>query len=292
MRLSSLYDCVVKCGSSKDPRKDKKKISGYCDSGILYGNPALRVQKLLVGIDIEVPELLLADRIRQREGLDLVMAHHPEGRPFASLYAVMDLQVDVLKKEGVSADTAAQLMEERMQEVERGLMPSNHTRAVDAARLLDMPFMCVHTPADNHAYWFIRSLMNKKKPHSVGNIVDVLMEFEEYRDAARGNAGPKVILGNPQAQAGRIMVDMTGGTEGHRDVFDKLYKAGVRTLVCMHLSEAHFKKAKDTRLNVVIAGHISSDTLGVNLLLDCVEAKMGERFQVINCSGFKRIKRQ
>ena len=75
------------------------------------------------------------------------------------------------------------------------------------------------------------------------------------------------------------------------DVFGKLYKAGVRTLVSMHLSEEHFKKVKDANLNVVIAGHISSDTLGLNLLLDNIEKSAKQQFQVIACSGFTRIRR-
>ena len=85
---------------------------------------------------------------------------------------------------------------------------------------------------------------------------------------------------------------MTGGTEGSKDVFDKLYRAGVRTLVSMHLSEEHFKKVKDANLNVVIAGHISSDNLGMNLLLDKVEEYAKQDFEVIACSGFTRIKRK
>ena len=90
---------------------------------------------------------------------------------------------------------------------------------------------------------------------------------------------------------GKILVEMTGGTEGSHDVFDKLYKAGVRTLVSMHLSEEHFKKVKDANLNVVIAGHISSDTLGINLILDRLEREAQYAFQTINCSGFNRIRR-
>jgi len=39
----------------------------------------------------------------------------------------------------------------------------------------------------------------------------------------------------------------------------------------MHLSEEHFKNAKDEQINIVIAGHIASDTLGLNLLLDELE---------------------
>jgi putative NIF3 family GTP cyclohydrolase 1 type 2 len=57
----------------------------------------------------------------------------------------------------------------------------------------------------------------------------------------------------------------------------------------MHLSEEHFKKVKDANLNVVIAGHISSDTLGLNLLLDNIEKE--EKFEIIECSGFRRIRR-
>jgi hypothetical protein len=43
-------------------------------------------------------------------------------------------------------------------------------------------------------------------------------------------------------------------------------------------------------IHVVIAGHISSDTLGLNLLLDAME-KRGP-LNVVECSGFKRIRRQ
>lgn len=57
----------------------------------------------------------------------------------------------------------------------------------------------------------------------------------------------------------------------------------------MHLSEEHLKKVREANLNVIIAGHISSDTLGLNLLLDRIEEK--EELEIIGCSGFKRIKR-
>jgi hypothetical protein len=43
-------------------------------------------------------------------------------------------------------------------------------------------------------------------------------------------------------------------------------------------------------VHVVIAGPISSDTLGLNLLLDAME-KRGP-LNVVECSGFKRIRRQ
>jgi putative NIF3 family GTP cyclohydrolase 1 type 2 len=291
MKLLSFYNQVIKFGAQRDPRTDKSKIKSYADTAILYGNPDTKIKKILVGIDIEVAELLLADRIRSRQGLDLVLSHHPEGRAYAALHEVMQLQVDLLKKAGLAENIAQKLLDERKQEVQRKILPQNLTRPVDAARILDLPFMCVHTPADNHAFWFVKRLMDIRKPRRLQDIVDILMTLPEYQNASRVLTGPRIILGNPRRGVGKILVEMTGGTEGSKEVFDKLYKAGVRTLISMHLSEEHFKKVKDANLNVVIAGHISSDTLGLNLLLDRVEQVAGEAFQVINCSGFQRVKR-
>ena len=291
MKLLQLYSQVVKFGKDRDPRK-KALIKSFEDSAILNGDPETEIKKILVGIDIEVAELLLAERIRENEGLDLVISHHPEGKAYAALHEVMRLQVDILVKAGLSRSIAAELLEERIREVERRLMPNNHMRPVDAARLLNLPFMCIHTPADNHAAAFLQSLFVKEKPRKVQDIVDILLGLPEYKIAVKAlNNGPKIILGNPRRYAGKILMEMTGGTEGNKDVYDKLYKTGVRTLVSMHLSEEHFKKVKDANLSVVIAGHISSDTLGLNLLLDRIEKQAKQTFQTLDCSGFNRIRR-
>jgi hypothetical protein len=83
---------------------------------------------------------------------------------------------------------------------------------------------------------------------------------------------------------------MTGGTEGSKDIFDKVAAGGVSTLVCMHLTEDHLSNAKKANLNAVIAGHISSDVLGLNLLLDEVEKE--EKLNFVCVSGFERIRRE
>jgi len=288
MKLSRFYQKVVSFGIDRDPRKNTK-IMAYADTAILYGKLDTDIKKILVGIDIEVGELLLADKIRREQGLDLVISHHPEGKALAAFYEVMQLQVDMLAKLGIARKAAQELINARKFEVERRVLPQNHTRAVDAARLLDLPFMCMHTPADNHVSSFLQKLFAMKKPKKVQDIVDILLKIPEYKKAAEELTGPRIILGSGQRPVGRISLEMTGGTEGPKDVFDKLYKAGVRTLVSMHLGEEHFKKVKDANLNVVIAGHISSDTLGLNLLLDRIEKE--EKLETICCSGFCRIRR-
>lgn len=287
MKLSVLFNRAVKFGREHDPRG--KGNFDYADSRILYGKPDTEVKKVMVGVDIEVAELLLADKIRQNGGLDLVISHHPEGRAWASFYEVMRLQIDMLKKVGIPHSVAEALLEERKREVERRVLPANHMRAVDAARLLDIPFMCLHTVADNFVSFFIQRLLRNKNPKRLKDVIDILEDVPEYKLAIKEKSGPRIILGNPNRPVGKVFVEMTGGTEGSRGVFDKLYNAGIRTLVSMHLSEEHFRKVNDANLNAIIAGHISSDNLGLNLLLDKIEGK--EKLEVIECSGFRRIRR-
>jgi len=290
MKLRYLYNHVVKFGRDQDPRK-KSIINSYPDTAILYGDLDTEVKKVLIGIDIEVAELLLADRIRQNKGLDLVISHHPEGKAYAALHEVMCLQVDLLRQVGIPQKVAEELIGERQLEVARRILPQNHNRPVDAAKLLDLPFMCVHTPADNHVANFIKTIVTKGKPRQLQDIVDILSAVPEYKAAAEISVGPRIILGNPKRPVGKVFLEMTGGTEGSKDSFDKLSKTGIKTLIVMHLSEEHLKKVKEANLNVVIAGHISSDVLGLNLLLDRIEQEAKERLEVTSCSGFQRIRR-
>jgi putative NIF3 family GTP cyclohydrolase 1 type 2 len=117
-----------------------------------------------------------------------------------------------------------------------------------------------------------------------------LKSIPEYFDGLKKGSGPRILIGDPKKKAGRIFVDMTGGTEGPKKIFPRLSQAGVGTIVAMHLSEEHFKQAKMEFVNVIIAGHIASDTLGLNLLLDQLQ-RADKEIKIIPCSGFVRIKR-
>jgi len=270
---------------------DKESLKNpYADSRILHGDPNIEVYRVLVGIDMEVGELLLADQLSQKgERIDLVIAHHPEGMALAGLNDVMRLQTDLLKNVGIKDKVAKDLMDKRIKEVSRQLHSANHMRSVDAAKLLDIPYMCCHTPADNHVARYLQRLVDTKKPKTLQQVIDLLMKEPEYQDAAAFQVGPKIICGTAKDTAGKILLDMTGGTEGSKDIFARLSQAGIQTMLGMHYSEAHFRKMKAEHLHVVNAGHIASDNLGMNLLLDKIEKK--GKLEILECSGFRRIRR-
>ncbi len=319
MKLQRLYDAAVEHGMSVDPRGKKRVLqelasvkkaygelskdekarfdteqlrSPYSDSRILYGDGSTEIKSVLVGIDIEIGEVLLADRLTAKgTRIDALWAHHPEGAALANLGGVMAMQADILASFGVPITAAEGLMEPRIKEVERLLMPTNHMRAVDAARLLDIPMLCTHTPADNCVADYLQKIFDRGKPETVGDVVDLLREIPEYRDAEPMGMGLKIFTGSRKRRVGRVFVDMTGGTSGSEKAFEKIANTSdIGTIVAMHIPEKHREEAEKHHINVVIAGHVASDTLGMNLLIDAVEKASKATLAVTGCSGFTRYR--
>jgi len=259
----------------------------YSDSRILNISQDKDIKRILFGIDIEPAELLLAKEIGN---IDLIISHHPLGKGLATLHEVMELQCDVLNQYGVPINIAEGLMKERIEEVARGINVANHQRTVDAAKLLGFNLICLHTVCDNLAARFLKEKIEKKDSlMRIEDLVSLLKEIPEYKEATKFGAGPKIFVGDKENRCGKIAVtEITGGTEGSSKLYEKMAIAGIGTIVGMHMQEEHKKEAEKANVNVVIAGHMSSDSLGINLLLDDLE-KRG--IEIIPCSGLIRVSR-
>lgn len=318
MKLREIYEFAIVQGRAKDPRSakeidyllkeeerryqvlpayakehfDSERLRNpYADTRVLQGNGEEDIQRVLVGIDIQPAELLLAEYLRHRgERIDLVIAHHPEGKARAKFFEVMDIQIDLLVKRGIPVTMAEGMLGPRKKEVFRRETGRNHFQEIDTARLLNIPLMCIHTPADNQVAAYLDEIFQQKAPSRLKEVLEILYAVPEYQIAAQNNDEPLILLGEPEKRAGRIFVDMTGGTEGSVEALERLAKAGVGTVICMHMSENHLKNAEKFYLNVVLAGHISSDTLGLNLLFDALEAQRG-KLEYCEISGFRRVRR-
>jgi len=312
MKIKEIYNLAIKMGMEADfrgkekikkilekrkkdfeklPKEEKKYfdkeslINPYSDTRILNLAKDKEIKSVLVGIDIDIAELLIAKELN----IDLVISHHPQGKALSGLHEVMELQADVLSQYGVPINVAEKLLEPRTSEVFRSLSPKNTQRTVDAARILGINLMCCHTVCDNLAADFLKKKIQKKKFEKVGELIEEIEKIEEYKKAKEIKQGPTLFAGKKENYCGKIaLTEITGGTEGNPKVYEWLAKAGIGTIVGMHVSEGHRKEAEKNFLNVLIAGHMSSDSLGVNLFLDKLE-KRG--IKIIPCSGLIRIKR-
>jgi hypothetical protein len=191
--LKKLHEFAVEQGIEQDPR-DRKRIeelledreeeyesledvreeqfdesrldNPFDDSRILHGGDQ-DVTRLAVGIDMEVPELLLVERLnRDDERIDGVISHHPSGRAYATLSNVMKLQIDIMKEAGIPVSQAEAITRRRAGDVRKGLHPRNHPRVPKTARMLDMPMTCMHTITDNFAYRFVKDYLHEEEPRT------------------------------------------------------------------------------------------------------------------------------
>jgi putative NIF3 family GTP cyclohydrolase 1 type 2 len=156
------------------------------------------------------------------------------------------------------------------------------------AKIINIPIMNIHSPADNTVFNFVDELIIRKKPENLGEIIEILKEVPEYREALRLHAGPVIFSGDEKSRSGKIIITMTGGTSGSDKVYERMSHYGIGTEITMHIKEKDREEANKHYVNVVIAGHISSDSLGMNIILDKLE-KSG--IEIIPCSGLIRHSR-
>ncbi len=249
------------------------------DSGIIVKGE--NIKKVAIGVDMELAEMLLSKQL----GADLVITHHPTGgSPRINLHEVMSNQIDSMVRAGVPINKAQKVLSERKSQVERGLHVSNYDRAVSAAKLLEMPFMGVHTPTDILAERKVQELLDEKVNNNpkatIKDIINALETLPEYKKTL---AKPVVRVGSEEDYAGKVFVTMAGGTGGGVDVHKAYYEAGVGTIVCMHMPEDVIKAVKEQNIgNVVVAGHMASDSVGINEFAKALEDK---GIEVIRMSG-------
>ncbi|MDO8470947.1 MAG: NGG1p interacting factor NIF3 [bacterium] len=312
MKISDIYTKAVQMGIDADFRtneyvarllerkkekyaklSDSQKIefdaeslqNPYSDTRILHVADDREIKKVMCGIDIEVGEILLAKELGD---IDLVISHHPMGRALADMHEVMELQADVFHKYGVPINIGEGMMRERTSEIARAFNPRNHWRTIDAAKLLGINLMCIHTAADNISATFVREAIEKGNPERIEDLLIILNEIPEYKLAVGLGVGPRLFTGNTENRCGKIIVDMTGGTEGPPKIYERLAQAGVGTIVDMHISDDHKKEAEAYHVNIMVAGHMSSDSIGMNLILDEVQ-KQG--VAIVPCGGLIRVSR-
>lgn len=316
LTVQQIFDLGIRAGIAADPRGPKgvKKYldrmkkqyddlkpsekeffdtellsNPYPDCAIHVDDKKATVKRVLAGIDISSSDILLASQLNERgKKIDLVISHHPVGKALARLHEVMEMAVDVYEQDGVPVHIAEKIFEERVREVGRNVHPANHFAPVDVARHLGINFMSTHTLTDNMVDEYIRTALEKRKPETVGDIVETLMKEPEYREAKKYGAGPKIISGGAMHRAGKILVEMTGGTNPSSKVYEQLSNYGFSTVVGMHMKDDAMQKAAESHMNVVIAGHMPSDSLGMNLYLDMLEKKGVE---VVACGGLIRVGR-
>lgn len=233
------------------------------DSGIYYEGE--NIKKVLMGIDMGTPELLLAREF----GYDCVVSHHgSQDDKFINVDKILDTQIETMVKHGIPINKAQKTLGKIKKTMKLNFHGINSDRGSSAARLMNMPYFNMHQIADLLTERFVQNYIDEKLMDksnvTLKDIVDTLNEIYEYKN---GYVKPFIAVGKEDSFAGKNVVTMAGGTGGGIDVSKAYFEAGVGTLICMHMDEKEMKEIESHNIgNVIIAGHMPSDSIGMNII--------------------------
>ena len=235
-----------------------ESIPGDC--AIYY--PGTRISHALMGIDAGAAELFMARQL----GYHAVIAHHPAGYagPFWDVY---HLHVGQMVAAGVPADVAEQAVAARIEGFKAASQRENYDHAASVARLLEMPFLNIHSPLDEVGRRIMQNTVDTqlaRQPDStVADVRDALLKLPEY---AAARTQMQVPLGSWDAPAGRVVVSHGAYTNGGYPVAHAYLTHGVNTICCIHfpLEDAQRLAAEGIQGNILVMGHIAGDSVGIN----------------------------
>lgn len=251
------------------------------DSAIHH--PGENIRRLLVGIDLRAPELELAKRM----GFDAVLTHHPVGVATLRFHEVLARHVDQLVRAGVPEAAAHAAVDATA--ADRRLLDamSNYDHDPSIARVLDMPYLNVHTPLDEIGR---RRLAEAAAGLSADSTLEEFVRhlrrtFEEFRAAA---TSIEVLVGRPTHRLGRVVISHGAGTNGGYAVAKAYFDYGVDTVVYIHCRPEEARRLAQEfgrTKSLVVTGHIASDSVGINPYVDRLRR---EGLDVTTASGVLR----
>ncbi len=252
------------------------------DSAIYVEGGSL--SKVMFGIDIGTAELLLARQL----GCDGVIAHHPSGGSAQLNYPeVLTRHVELMVEHGVSPTAARDAIQSMMTRALLRAQTQNFDHVPSVARLLGMPFLNVHMPLDEVGRRIMVETIEQHieslgRPASVQDAIDALLTLPEFANAPTRIMVPVGAVDRP---LGRIAVVHGAGTNGGYTVARTYFEHGVDTVLYIHVAPEEAQRLRaDTRGNLIVSGHISSDMVGINQFV----AKLEERgVEVVRMSGLE-----
>jgi hypothetical protein len=230
--------------------------------------PAPNVRRALFGIDVDPADLLMA----KEKGYNLVIAHHPTGgSAVLDFPKVLSKHADILIRHGVPKAAALEAVRDFQEERELRAHAENYDHLPSVARLVGIGLMCIHNPCDEIGRRVMDETLRARLPPNprVRDAIEVLESLPEFR-AAKTRIVQR--MGKPENPLGKWAVHHGAGTNGGLPVARAAFDHGIDTVFYIHIDAGALRQLRETygrdgSKNLVITGHLASDSIGINALV-------------------------
>jgi hypothetical protein len=233
------------------------------DCAIYY--PGARISHVLMGIDVGTAELFMARQL----GYHAVVALHPAGHvgPFWEVYR---RHIGLMVAAGVPHDVAEAAVAERIVAMQAEAQSENYDHAASVARLLETPFLAIHSPLDEVGRRAMQSVADEllaQRPDATrADLRDALLALPAFAAAQTTMGLP---LGEWNAPLGKVAVAHGAYASPDAHIARAYLSHGVTTLVCAQFphEEARWlaNEGADAAGGAILTlGHIAAHSVGAN----------------------------
>lgn len=227
--------------------------------------PGSDIKKILYGIDIGVAELAFA----KENDYDCVIAHHPFS---VNMWRVFWKHLDQLKSKGVPEEEARAILEKKVIGFKYGAHARNYDSVPSFARLLKMPFLNIHCPSDELGRRIISAAIEQQATEDI-TLNDVKIHLERsFKEFQIAKTRIEIAKGKEDNPLGDWIFSHGALTNGGYTLADCYYKNGIDTVIYIHIAPAELLQIlKLEGGQLMITGHLSSDSIGINPFLNKLE---------------------
>jgi len=257
MDTKAIMDFAVRLAS-------QSKMPADCEIYV----PSKQVRRVLFGIDADAGMLLAAKDL----GYDLVIAHHPVGgKASLGILKVYERHAANLDRAGVPRNAALAAVGAMQEEHASRVHATNYDHLPSLARLLGIPLMSIHNPCDEIGRQVMHETL-RKAMRATSKVRDAVAAFEGFPEFANAETDIEVRMGKPGNPLGRWVVLHGAGTNGGYHVAKCAFDHGIDTIVYIHVDPGHLARLRSEfgargAKNLIVTGHVASDSIGINVLV-------------------------
>jgi hypothetical protein len=253
------------------------------DSGIHV--PGKNIRRLIFTMDANVGLLHMAKQL----GFDAVVGHHPCG-VLLKRGEVYWRHIDLLEEHGIPREKAMKSLAESIDAMVRRIennrfrmlyyeSPNQTVLEVDAAIMLNLPFMNIHNPFDEKGRRILQSKIDEaalKNPQlKLGDVLKLIEELSEAR-YARDVYGisPHISIGEPSSEALKVVFVHGALSAPHPEIVKFHWENGFKTVIALHSEFENLEGLrKEHHGNLILTGHFLGDSLGMTPFIRALREK-------------------
>ena len=173
--------------------------------------------------------------------------------------------------------------------------PNNTVLEVDAARLLDLPFMNIHNLFDEQGRRILQKKLDEaagKDPHwKLGDVLALISSLPEAHVATTVyGISPKICLGDPDAGAAKTVFVHGALSAPHPEIIQCYWANGFKTVVMLHGEfEALERLRREANGHLILTGHFLGDSIGMTPFIRALREK---GLEVVCTGGIIDVDRQ